>query len=177
MIEWKNIPNYEGIYEASTDGRIRSVDGKTTFTVWHGIRHWEQRELSQGWHKSGYMVTLYKDGKPNKQLVARLIATTFLENLINTEMTVNHIDGNRRNNHISNLEWLTRADNIKHGFDTGLYSCKKPISISSENHEVKLFTSMAETSRYLGRDSRYISAQLKNKRAIYSIDGTEYLIN
>ena len=43
---WKDIPNYEGIYQASTFGRIRTCEGKTTYTKRHGIRHWKQRILN-----------------------------------------------------------------------------------------------------------------------------------
>ena len=69
----------------------------------------------------GYRVDLWKDGKPKTFLVARLVATTFLEDLIDTDMTVNHKDGNRLNNNIENLEWLSRADNIRYGFQNGQY--------------------------------------------------------
>ena len=94
---WKDIPNYSG-YQASNLGRIRTYN-KVTYTKMHGERHWKDRILSfkpstssrkninQG---MGYRVDLWKDGKPKTLLVARLVATTFLENLIDTKMTVNH---------------------------------------------------------------------------------------
>ena len=53
---------------------------------------------------TGYRVDLWKDGKPKTFLVCRLVATTFLEDLIDTNMTVNHKDGNRFNNCIDNME-------------------------------------------------------------------------
>lgn len=62
------------------------------------------------------MVTLWKDNKPHSHLVSRLIATTFIKNLLNSDYTVNHKDGNPLNNSADNLEWLSRADNIKYGF-------------------------------------------------------------
>ena len=69
----------------------------------------------------GYRVDLWKNGKPHTLLVARLVATTFLEDLINTDMTVNHKNGNRLDNRIENLEWLSRADHIRYGFQNGQY--------------------------------------------------------
>lgn len=175
MITWKDIPHYEGIYEASTDGKVRTVNGKTTFTKHHGVRHWKQKELSQSWHSNGYMVTLYKNGKPRKLLVARIVASTFLENLLDTNMTVNHKDGNRKNNSISNLEWLTRHDNIKHGFDTGLYPTRS-ICIMSQYGEVKSFPSMSSASKFLGRDNRYVSMRNKQQSELFSVDNTKYFI-
>lgn len=68
---------------------------------------------------------MWKDGKPKDFLVARLIATTFLEDLLETKMTVNHKDGNRLNNNVENLEWLSLADNIKYGFQYNQYPYKK----------------------------------------------------
>ena len=73
----------------------------------------------------GYRVTLWKAGKPKTLLVSRLVATTFLEDLINTDMTVNHKNGDRLDNRIENLEWLTRADNIRYGFEHNQYQQKK----------------------------------------------------
>lgn|SRR5574344_520868 len=124
---WKDIPNYDG-YQASNLGRIRTYN-KITYTSRHGERHWNNRimkfkpnEISKKIKKgSGYRITLWNKGKSKDLLVARIIATTFLENLINTKMTVNHKDGNRLNNNIENLEWLTREDNIKYGFQNGQY--------------------------------------------------------
>lgn len=64
---------------------------------------------------------MWKNGKHKTMLLHRLIATTFLENFINTSMTVNHKNGNRLDNRIENLEWLSRADNIRYGFENGQY--------------------------------------------------------
>jgi hypothetical protein len=128
---WKDIPNYNG-YQASNTGKIRTHN-KVTYTKRHGERHWKDRILkfkpSNPTRKSkqgvGYRVTLWKDGKPKDFLVARLIATTFLENLIETKMTVNHKDGNRLNNNVENLEWLSLGDNIRYGFQYNQYPYKK----------------------------------------------------
>ena len=68
MEKWKAIPEYEGIYEASDLGKIRTADGKTTWTDRHGARHWKQRILKQKWRRrqngrrSDARVCLWKDG-------------------------------------------------------------------------------------------------------------------
>lgn len=94
---WKDIPNYPG-YQASNLGRIRTYN-KVTYTKMHGERHWKDRILKfkpytttnqRSKQGMGYRVSLWKNGKEKTLLVARLVATTFLENLIDTKMTVNH---------------------------------------------------------------------------------------
>ena len=73
----------------------------------------------------GYRVDLWKNGKPKSLLVARLVATTFLEDLIDTNLTVNHKNGNRLDNRVENLEWLSRGDNIRYGYQNGQYPYAK----------------------------------------------------
>lgn len=120
----------------------------------------------------GYRVTLWKNGKPKDLLVSRLVATTFLENLINTSMTINHKDGNRLNNRIENLEWLSRADNIKYGFENGQYKQQK-IKLFNDK-EQKIFRSLSQANSFLKRNNSYVNDCIKNNRKIISSDGTIY---
>ena len=124
---WKDIPNYKG-YQASSLGRIRTYN-KITYTKLHGERHWKNRILkfkpttknNHSKQGGGYRVSLWKNGKCTDFLVARIIATTFLENLIDTKMTVNHKNGDRLDNRVENLEWITSSDNQKHKYENGNY--------------------------------------------------------
>lgn len=162
---WKDIPNYEGIYQASNKGRIRTHANKTTYTKRHGLRKWKSRVLkfkSSDHKRGGNRVSLWKDGKHKDFLVHRLIATTFLENLIDTKMTVNHKDGDRLNNYIDNLEWLSRAENIRHGFENGLYRQTSILIQKKENGNSLKFRSMAIASKYIGKNRGYISYKIKN---------------
>jgi hypothetical protein len=157
---WKDIPNYEGIYQASTLGRIRTVEGKTTHTVRHGERRWKSRIMKgRGSFNGGYRVGLWKDGGHRDWLVARLVATTFLGEPGVGE-TVNHKDGNRFNNSIDNLEWLSLADNIRHGHKTGLYKTK-PVALLSEDGIERVFSSRKEAGEFLGKSHGYISVMLR----------------
>ena len=122
----------------------------------------------------GYRVDLWKNGKPKTFLVARLVATTFLENLIDTKMTVNHKDGNRLNNNVENLEWLSRAENIIYGFENGQY--KQTPTILYNEEERKEFRSMSEASRFLGKTHTYIAYCIKNNKKAISKDRIEYNI-
>jgi hypothetical protein len=167
MEKWKDIPGYEGLYQASTFGNIRTHANKTTFTELRGVRKWKQRVMKgRGNNKmTGKRVGLWKDGKVKDFLQARLIAMTWCEGY-RPDLTVNHIDGNRFNNRIENLEWLTIADNIRHGFRTGLYknNQKKTALIDCVTGLVMEFDSMASASRYLGKNKRYISDCLSQNR-------------
>lgn len=169
MEKWKDIPDYEGIYEASTLGRIRSKPGKTTFSKRHGTRHWQTRVLKQkGNREYGKRVTLWKDGKPKDLLVARIVAMTWVDGYQEC-LTVNHIDGDRLNNNVENLEWVTLADNIRHGFETGLYTSVVPIKLKHiHTGDVYEFKSLAEASRFLGKNNGYVSGKLKKGRDIPS---------
>lgn len=181
---WKDIPDFEGIYEASDYGNIRTKEGKTTSSARFEKRLWKQRILKQKYKKGkngrlDAMVTLWKDNKPFYYLVSRLIATTFHENLINTEYTVNHIDGDPLNNSADNLEWLTRADNIKYGFENNQFSSfAKAITVTnSENNHILQARSYAEMDKKLGQYHGYTSRMIGLKSDfLISKSGTRYEI-
>lgn len=170
---WKDIPGYEGIYQASTFGQIRTAEGKTTNTKRHGIRHWKSRILKgKGCNpKTGFRVSLWKDGKSKDFLVARLVALTFLGEP-KEGFTVNHIDGNRMNNRIDNLEWLSLRDNIRHGFETGLYP-QKAIKLK-RGCESFCFRSLSQCDVFLNRKTGYTSNTLKKNSQIRDSFGNVY---
>lgn len=123
--KWKDIPGYEKLYQASTLGRIRTCEGKTTSSARFSHRVWKQRILKQKCTKNlkgrkDCRVELWKDGKHKTFLVSRLIALTWCDGY-KEGFTVNHINGDCLDNSANNLEWLSRGDNIRHGFANGLY--------------------------------------------------------
>lgn len=168
MEAWKDIPGYEGIYEASMDGRIRTKEGKTTSNARYNVRVWKQRELKQklAANKKGRTdarVCLWKDGKEKTFLVSRLIAMTWVDGYA-PDMTVNHIDGNPLNNAVNNLEWLPLGDNIRHGFKSGLFRSNQIPVVVVENGVISVFDSMSEASKHLGKNDGYISDKLAKRR-------------
>lgn len=169
---WKPIPEYEGIYEASDLGRIRSVDGKVTNSVRHGLRRWNGRIIKpkSDSPKTGYRVSLWKDKVSQDYLVARLVGFSFLGVPEDPKMTINHIDGNRFNNNLNNLEWLTLRDNIRHAFTTGLIGTNQQVGLSI-GAEVIPFESLAKASTFIGRNQGYISSCLKRDVPVKDIDG------
>ena len=161
---WKDITGYKG-YQVSNLGRIRTYN-KTTYTKMHGIRHWKDRILKERLDIKNKMlsVCLYKNGKGKSYLIHRIVAQEFLGLPKDKSMTVNHKDGNRFNNNVENLEWLSLKDNIKHAFENGLYHTQKSIIITNKiNNETKIFKSMSEASYFIGKNHGYISYKIKNE--------------
>ena len=115
---WKDIPGYEGLYQVSNLGRVKSLGryvkkrSKLAFQ--------DERMLCSPKDKYGYLiVTLCREGKPKKKKVHRLVAQAFIPNPENKE-TVNHINGDKNNNTAMNLEWNTSTENLKHAYAVGL---------------------------------------------------------
>ena len=176
---WKDISNYEGIYQASNLGRIRTAEGKVTYSCLHGERHWKQRILKPKKDKQNCLrVSLWKNGKNKDYLVARLVCATWNGNLIDTDMTVNHIDGNRLNNVADNLEWLSREDNIKHGFENKLYDsiCNKVMLIDLETFDTAIYRSQSYASKMIGKNESYINSCLKRNCVAKGADGRMYQV-
>ena len=159
---WKDIPNYEG-YQVSNLGRVRTHN-KTTYTERHGVRNWKDRILKYKGetYNTGYRVDLWKDGKCNTFLVARLVAFTFYnEDINNHKLTVDHVDGNRFNNNINNLELVSLAENIRRAFKTGLMPYNKIKLTDKDSDEELMFNSMSQASLYMKKNHGYISAKCK----------------
>lgn len=112
---WKDILGYEGIYQVSNFGKVKSLKRATKNQ--HGK---QEIILKQRTHRDGYLrVNLKKEGKMKVQTVHRLVASAFLDNE-NNLVAVNHIDGDKTNNKLSNLEWCSIGENTKHAYKKGL---------------------------------------------------------
>src|SRR3990167_8250738 len=116
---WKDIPGYEGTYQASSLGRIRSlprvIDGGLG-----RVTHRKGCVLRPATERLGYLrLSLKNEGTARSWLVHRLIAITFLGQPMVDRKEINHKDSDKKNNSIENLEWCSRSYNIKHSFDNG----------------------------------------------------------
>jgi hypothetical protein len=118
---WKDIPGYEGLYQISRRGQVKSlgrkiIDNRCRVTVRKDMIKINQVDMF-----GYYRIQLKKDGISKNFRIHRLIALAFIPNPSNKKC-INHIDANKKNNRISNLEWCTNKENIQHAFRKSLVS-------------------------------------------------------
>ena len=133
---WKDITNYEGLYQASNTGKIKSLPRKEITKNPHNpdktmIRTRNEKILKQSLDKDGYLKTaLCKDSHAITYFIHRLIALTFLKNDENLPQ-INHKNGIKIQNNVENLEWCNQNHNMQHAFNTKLVDVRK---LQGENH-------------------------------------------
>ena len=117
---WKDMPEYEGSYQVSNMGRVRSLDRVVTYKDGR-VGKYKGKVLKPPINSGGYeIIKLSNDNRVTNKRVHRLVLETFKPHVNMGDLQVNHIDGNKLNNHLTNLEWVTGRDNILHAYDTGL---------------------------------------------------------
>jgi len=147
---WKDITGYDN-YKISSMGNIRNI---------------LTNKLLKPFVSCGYYnVNLYKNKVSKGKTIHRLVATSFINNIENKPV-VNHKDGNKLNNDVSNLEWVTASENVKHSYDTKL---KKSFTLEVEQYSmdgtfIKSFSSITEASKNTGCDEKGISSNCKGNR-------------
>lgn len=115
---WKDIKGYEGLYQVSNLGNIKSVDRKIERST--SVMELKGKTMSQYIGNTGYpMVSLCINGECKRYSVHRIVAKAFLSNPLN-KAYVNHIDGNKQNSNLENLEWSTPTENSIHAHENGL---------------------------------------------------------
>ena len=109
MEEWKDIKGYEGIYQISNKGRVKTLGNNKT----------KKEKIRDGKIDRGYKrISLCKNGKEKKYSIHRLVAEAFLPNPDNLPV-VNHKDENKLNNNVENLEWCTQEYNVNYSGTAG----------------------------------------------------------
>ena len=120
---WKQISGYEGLYEVSSFGNVRSLDREVpTSNRWGtvSVKCLKGRILKKKTMTSGYfLVSLCKDSSIQDGSIHRLVGKAFIPNPKNLPC-INHKDGNRLNNYAKNLEWSTHKENTAHAITMGL---------------------------------------------------------
>jgi glycerol-3-phosphate dehydrogenase len=143
---WKDIPGYEGLYQVSSDGKVR---GKRGLLKCHVTKH-------------GYIrATLWSKSKPKHFLLHRIVASVFLKNKDSKEQ-INHIDGDKKNNNLSNLEWSTRSENMIHSVDV-LNKRTKNITIIYKHNEYS-FKSYKDCAKFLNTHTSTVSSVARGVR-------------
>ena len=149
--KWKQIPNLP--YEISSLGKIRNLQGKVLKTYIQNSGYEQIKINYQGLH-------IHKS-------IHRLVAEAFIPNPLNKEY-VNHIDGNKLNNTVDNLEWCTNSENILHARKTGLNPYNKP----TLGLKLKPRSNNAKQSQYLGV---HWDKSRQRWRAVVVLDKVKYL--
>lgn len=151
---WKDISGYEGLYQISDKGNVKSLNYNHTG---------KERIMKLGRNHDGYLlVSLYKNGKQKYYRVHRLVAKTFILNSNNLP-ELNHKDEDKTNNCVENLEWCDRKYNVNYGTRTEKTS--KPVLQFTKNGEfIKEWKSTMDVQRNLGFSQGHISACCLGKR-------------
>lgn len=112
---WKDIPGYEGIYQVSNMGRVRSLDRRRLVNNCHGSQSYRSdkgREIAQTDNGHGYLIVSLRKDRRKNHYVHRLVADSFCERPNEAAQVVNHKDYDRKNNCADNLEYVTQSENI-----------------------------------------------------------------
>lgn len=148
---WKDVVGYETLYQVSNLGRVKSLDmklpykrhSKTTFRIRKG------KILSTVKMRNGYLrVEMSNNAKHKLNLVHRLVAQAFIPNPNNYEQ-VNHIDGNKENNNVNNLEWCSCKNNMEHAWQNGLYKGRK-VAQYKDGKLIAIYDNVVQATRTLG---------------------------
>lgn len=169
--EWRDIDGYEGVLQISSFGRVRSVDHYVYIIPKNGrapfMRFHKGRIRAQTKSKKGYLyVTLHKGrGSSKRKTIHRLVANAFIPNPENKPQ-VNHIDENKTNNKVDNLEWATRLENMRHG--TVRERLKKiqsvpVIQMSLNGDIIKVWTSISSAASSIGVSRQDICATCRGR--------------
>lgn len=122
--QWLPVDGFEGIYEVSNLGRLKSC-ARARKTKGNGVAYLPERIRIPNVKREGYaFFSLYKEAKYKVMYLHRIVAIAFIENPLNLQQ-VNHIDGDKLNNCASNLEWLSASDNCRHAIEEKLYVTAK----------------------------------------------------
>lgn len=141
---WKDIKGYEGKYQISNLGKVRN----------------NKSIIKPQKDNIGYMnVILYKDKTRKTKKIHRLVAEAFIENTNNLP-EVNHINGNKKDNSASNLEWITHKNNSKHAVEIGLIKTKKVLCVETN----KIYKSIHEAARDTNTFDGHIIKVCKGER-------------
>lgn len=160
MIEkWKPVKGYEGLYEVSSLGRIKSLSKRVDSGKCH--RSYPEKILKPGKDSKGYLRVVLSDynHKSHTYKLHRLVAEAFIPNPKKLP-EVNHIDGNKANDSVDNLEWIGRSDNLKHAYKNALKSVK-----GAKNPAAKLTAEQVVfiKAHFIPRDNEYGCVPLSKK--------------
>lgn len=164
---WKDIKGYEGIYQVSNKGRVKSLE--RDIICKNGVkRHYKERIMKGSLDMDGYLYVGLGNNKGERKFlwIHRIVATTFIPNLDNKPQ-VNHKDEVKTNNFVENLEWMTCKENVNYGTHNERMAkalSKSVAQYTRDGELVKVWQSTNEAGRQLGIGQSNISAVARGKR-------------
>lgn len=158
---WKDIEGFEGLYQVSNMGRVRSLDRKDKNGQFRNGRVLADKHNNRGYHT----VALHRDGNTKYRFVHRLVAETFIPNLDGLP-EINHKDEDKTNNTVSNLEWCSRSYNNTYGtrLERVAKALECPIYAITSSGKRRYFDSVNEAARVLGLKRQGITNCLHGRR-------------
>lgn len=173
QVMWRPVNGYEGLYEVSNDGQVRSFD--TYIECGYGAKRLHKGKIipSRANNRGYLTITLWRSGKQFRTTVHRLVAEAFIPNVDNKPQ-VNHIDGDISNNRADNLEWVTDDENKAHSSIAvgGTQRPKKAVVVTKKTTgEVFHFNGLKVAERALhldhGTAMKVLSGRQKSHRGYY----------
>ena len=153
--QWRNVVGYEGLYEVSSTGEVRNA--RTLVVL--------KQSVCNGYRR----VNLWKGNKYKTKKVHRLVAEAFIENHLG-KRTVNHIDGDKTNNSVENLDWATYGENTKHAYDLGLNAPSYEAAVSKRRKKVSVdgvvYVSLTAAAKALGCCITTITEAIKQGKKV-----------
>lgn len=144
---WKDIKNYEGLYQISNLGNVKSLERYVNHL--NGVRIVHEKILKPIIDNTGYyVVSLWKENICERIHIHRIVTENFIPNISNKPF-VNHIDGNKLNNCINNLEWCTPKENNIHAYKYGLNPSRVKVNQYDLNGNfIKTWNSVIEANKF-----------------------------
>ena len=135
MADWKDIKGYEGLYQISNTGQVKSL-GRYQKGRFGNLSFYKEKILKMSPIDGYKAVCLCKDAKGKTHWVHKLVAHHFIDNKENKPQ-INHIDGDKKNNNYENLEWCTYHENLSHAMKNNLRAtCERNGSAKLKNNQV-----------------------------------------
>lgn len=166
MNNWYPIKGWEGLYEINKNGEVRNAKNKNTIVG----------DINNCGY---YRVSLYNQGQSKRYFRHRLVAEQFLDKPEGKDF-VNHIDGDKSNNSLENLEWVSQSENEKHAFENGLkQKTNKPFIIEFVNGDIKEYENQYVCAKEIGCSQSSVKNWLngqRNPRPSYGIKKIYFIV-
>ena len=166
MNSWYPIKGWEGLYEINKNGEVRNAKNKNTIVG----------DINNCGY---YRVSLYNQGQSKRYFRHRLVAEQFLDKPEGKDF-VNHIDGDKSNNSLENLEWVSQSENEKNAFENGLkQKTNKPFIIEFVNGDIKEYENQYVCAKEIGCSQSSVKNWLngqRNPRPSYGIKKIYFIV-